>query len=276
MTQNQEFQAEVGQVIQAESVTQIHHDASRVLTTQERKELNDRVKQFEEEYGEPGWKTWRFLHRTIGIENIEAMRLDRRDSAHAILDLMIERAALQNSCSQQQNHDEDSAGQLAALLMQNSTLTAQLKESKGLRAHLERLLEATTKQEKELQSRVDELRLEADEFRFEADKSEKLIARAVQQCRQLDGALLHAKKRGNRFLALFLLCGSAAALGVAAIYYLATRLHAAEAQLNICAFEGKAYALGSVIDGTPDRECIRTNDGRAIWKAVPEKPRRSK
>lgn len=94
MTQKQEFKAEVGQVVQAAVFTQQIQTQGRSLITAERNELNAKVKELDKEYQEPSWKTWRFLHKTIGIEGINAMRLEHLESAKAILDLMLERSSL--------------------------------------------------------------------------------------------------------------------------------------------------------------------------------------
>ena len=92
MTKKQDFNSEVGQVVQTTAFTQIASDHGRMLTTAERSELNKKVLRLEKDFDKPGWATWRFLHSTIGVENLKAMRIEHRDSAHTILDLMIELA----------------------------------------------------------------------------------------------------------------------------------------------------------------------------------------
>lgn len=130
-TQQQDFKAEVGQVIQAETVTQVVSDLGRALTYQERVELNKQVKQLEQDYGIPSWETWRFLHKTIGVQNVGDMRLGHRDSAHAIVELMLDLAEAKMRSGKGQTQNENTAGELARALSQNAELTAKQAESQA-------------------------------------------------------------------------------------------------------------------------------------------------
>lgn len=267
---SQVFEEKVsGQVVMGDVVNQIHHDGSRALTSQESKELNNKVKQLSENYGEQPWDTWRFLHRTIGVESVKEMRLDHRDSAHAILDLLIERAELQSHCNQQQNNDDDSSGDWTELIVKNSELAARLKESQTLQKRLERRLDEEVERAKELHS-------QSKSAEYAAERYETLFVNSDNLSRQLGSSLVHAQKRGRRLMALLVLFVLATIAGTATAFFQATKARAAEARLSTCTFGGKAYAVGSVIDTNPDKECIRTSDGRAVWKAVQEKPRRQR
>ena len=251
----QEFQAEVGQVIQAETVNQIHYDQGRVLTTQERVELNDKVKELEE-FGEPGWKTWRFLHRTIGTKNIDAMCLGHRDNAHAILDLLLECSALKRQLAQSSTRSEEGAASQATLLLQNSDLASKLKETqKGWRYSETRLAEA--------KAAIQELTSERDRVREDFRKAEHLLDGLSGKNRRLQFAEQLARKRGNRLIfaavASFLLMTAAIA---GAVY----QTRQASAAASECELNGKSYAVGSGMPGRLDRECARAEDGWAEWR----------
>lgn len=47
---------------------------------------------------------------------------------------------------------------------------------------------------------------------------------------------------------------------------------AVEARLSVCEYGGQPYALGSVItgEGTPDLQCVSSNDGRMAWLPGPQ------
>lgn len=136
MTKQQEFQETVGQVIQADNVTQILAGLGRPLTSRERKDLNDKVNRLGNEFGQPGGKTWRSLHDAIGVENIEGMRIEHLRCAHAILDLQLERAELMRD----RDKRSSSADELVAMTACNSDLIARLDEAQAARTHAERAL----------------------------------------------------------------------------------------------------------------------------------------
>ncbi|SIQ30459.1 hypothetical protein [Marinobacterium stanieri] len=75
---------------------QIHNAHGRLLTKDERKELNDRVQALFLQYEEPPWETWRTIHRVIGVEGAAELRLDHRDQVGFILDLLEERGDLKS------------------------------------------------------------------------------------------------------------------------------------------------------------------------------------
>ncbi|WP_336816893.1 hypothetical protein [Burkholderia gladioli] len=92
----QEFIGPVGDVA-GRDVVNNNFGHGRLLTKGERIDLNRRVQMLEMEFGVPGWRTWKFLHRTIGIDNIESMHLIHRDPADAILELLQEVSRLQRA-----------------------------------------------------------------------------------------------------------------------------------------------------------------------------------
>lgn len=95
---NQRFTGPVEQVAAGD----IHNypPTSRALTKGERAALNALVRQIEDSHGEPGWKTWRFLHRTMGVECVDAMRVEHRDAATELLTLRLRCASLEKSISE--------------------------------------------------------------------------------------------------------------------------------------------------------------------------------
>lgn len=91
--QRQDFQGAVSQAIQAETVNQIHiASQGKPLTWQERSDLNSKVSLLESQHGKSGKETWRFLHRTMGVNNIREMTSEHKESAHGLLDLLLDMA----------------------------------------------------------------------------------------------------------------------------------------------------------------------------------------
>lgn len=62
----------------------------RALTQNERIELNKLVGRLADDFGQEGWKTWQFLHQTIGVNKIGEMRLEHLKPAQVLLQLMLE------------------------------------------------------------------------------------------------------------------------------------------------------------------------------------------
>lgn len=90
----QSFGGSIGNVAGRDVVNQHIQGLGRHLTKEERNSLNSKVQELATKFDEPGWKTWKFLHRTIGVDNIENMRIEHRDPANAIVDLILENSYL--------------------------------------------------------------------------------------------------------------------------------------------------------------------------------------
>jgi len=73
---------------------QIQQMQGRLLTKDERKELNDRVQGISDQYGDQPWDIWKSIHRAIGIEGIDQLHIEHRDQVRFMLDLLEERARL--------------------------------------------------------------------------------------------------------------------------------------------------------------------------------------
>jgi len=82
--------------VAARDLYQIHNVPGRLLTKDERKELNSRVQTLAEKYGEPPWETWRLIHQAIGVEGVNQLHIEHRDQAHFILGLLEERCSLKH------------------------------------------------------------------------------------------------------------------------------------------------------------------------------------
>lgn len=95
---NQRFDGPVEQVA-AGDIHNYPPAPSRPLTKGERVALNALVRQIEAQGGEPGWQTWRFLHRVMGVEGVDAMRIEHRDAATELLNLRLRCSSLEQAVS---------------------------------------------------------------------------------------------------------------------------------------------------------------------------------
>lgn len=91
----QEFQGPVGDVAGRDVIKYNH--VSRLLTKDERRTLNNLVRQLTDDFGESGQQTWTSIHRILGIDNTEAMHLDHYKPTEAILQLLLENAGLRRT-----------------------------------------------------------------------------------------------------------------------------------------------------------------------------------
>lgn len=256
----QEFKEQVGQVVQAETVTQtvtqFINDGGRALTLHERRALNDRVKRLEGEFDENGATVWRTTHAALGIQNIEEMRLGHYDAAVAILDLMLERADLKRTLSLPKAMSEKDALFLAQLRQQSSDLEKRLKDEQRWRRHLEGRLAET-------ENAVRKIMSERDSAIENSERLEKVVQGMAGKNRQLQYSEQRARRRGNRMVlvttALLLTL-----FGVASgILYQPSQ---ADAAVSECELNGKIYAIGSAMPGRSDQECARSDRGRAEWR----------
>jgi hypothetical protein len=95
---NQRFDGPVEQVA-AGDIHNYPPVPSRPLTKGERVALNALVRQIEAQCGEPGWQTWRFLHRVMGVDGVDAMRIEHRDAATELLNLRLKCSSLERAIS---------------------------------------------------------------------------------------------------------------------------------------------------------------------------------
>lgn len=257
-----------GDVAGRDVVNQIITETGRPLTTQERGDLNAKVKILEKEYGEVGWKTWKYLHRTIGVNSVDEMLLSHRDAAHAILDLLLELGQAKKGSVRKE--ESNSAEQLADLVCKNSELNAKLKEAQRLRNSAE--LQARALSDAHAASRSVEAQLRAD-----MEALNKTAHGLIDRNRQEGLARNKAVRRSNRSLAaaVFLALTTGAASFYA--YGQAHQLKLAQAERSLCWLDGKAHSPGSVIDADPDQECVKPEGNQvARWEPVAAKKKPSR
>lgn len=120
----------------------IHTSSMRNLTLEERKVLHNKVKQIEQTSGEQGWVTWRFIHRAIGVESIEDLKLDQKEAVSILLDLLMERATLKK---QNQGAAAESAGATPQHLALTKSIEATLNAASSIEVKLEKLNSKFTK-----------------------------------------------------------------------------------------------------------------------------------
>ncbi len=263
MTQTQEFRADVGQVIQAATVNQIHQGHGRALTRQERITLNDQVRELEEKFGVSGRDTWLSLHRAIGVGSIDELCISQLGVARELLGLMRENAELKNSLGGANVRPEDAE---AVRSHAQALAKALKKERSGKKA-----LETELSEQSDLVRRITK---QCEAKKSEADRANQLWGAVNQQCRQMEvqSSDLYRRHRRLRAISAVLLVGTLG--GAAGTYSYWAQARTAAWSLTVCAFEGKGYAIGSIIGANPRRECARTGDGKMVWVPINGRPGR--
>ncbi|MGU7812055.1 hypothetical protein [Burkholderia sp. AW49-1] len=269
----QEFHGAVGDVA-GRDVVNHNYSQGRLLTKTERADLNKLVRQLEIEFGTPGWQTWKFLHRTIGVENIETMCLIHRDPAETILGLLLDRAKLLQASA---NHDPVAKSLIEQLEEKASTLadleTRFKKQAEAMRILRSELTKAEGKANKNFDS--------ASRLTNATEELQKKLETSQGRNRELSTSLEQTKQRlaaGRRNLAVLAVALVVAMTCGAIIWRKANTLTAALELLESkqCMYSGKPYAIGSVIDNAnaPDIECIADpKGGLPSWRRI-ESPRR--
>ncbi len=270
----QTLEGDVGQAIQADIVHNapvisngnivINHAHRRALTKDERRTLNNLVKQLDEEFGESGRQTWITIHRILGTDNIEVMHLEQFRPAEAILQLLIENATLRARLR------ADEVAVLQAKLNQSASALTTLTAQSGERATRVKKLEAAYSS---LEGKYHQQSGELTEALANARTAQERGNRPAPACRQCDAARA-AISRSRRAAILSCLLAVASVPAAAYFGYQTIRKGAAiqwaEARLQVCEYNGKSYGLGSIVDspGTADLECALAN-GASVpqWKA---------
>lgn len=264
----QEFRGPVGDVAGRDIINH-HHGNGRLLTREERRTLNNLVKQLEEEFGEPGRQTWKSIHNILGIDSIEVMHLEQFKPTEAMLQLLIENAQLRLASASADNEHalrfqlDQSASALTKLTERNSELVAQLKGVRQANADLEARF---NQQADELQNVTARLNRALGE--------PKRVVGACPQCKTSSALVAVTRKRLIfSVLAVVVLIFAAGFFGFKA-YASAGIARAAEARLQRCEFDGNTYTVGSIIDNkdAADLECVPGKDGSPPqWHAIDQK-----
>ncbi|WP_338882084.1 hypothetical protein [Aeromonas hydrophila] len=179
----------------------------RALTQNERIELNKLVGRLADDFGQEGWKTWQFLHQTIGVNKIGEMRLEHLKPAQVLLQLMIEAkesdSANAESAAWYQEHlssERKLQEQRGVVIQLRSTVAQWEKIGESLRQErdqlklaLERQLNVTNQQGRETQSLAAEVKRlqqrsarEAQEHRHADAENERAARRAAGLQQQID------------------------------------------------------------------------------------------
>jgi len=247
-----------GDVAGRDVVNQIITDNVRLLTRQERIEINNKVNYLADTFGEDARGTWRYLHKTMGVESVEEFRLDHRDALTAIVDLLIDRAKLTTELGRA----------LGAIPQDKHGLEAKLKESQRLRLWAEGQLKETAAALAQEKTRASRMQSEMEALTKKADG---LMDRNRQE---IDGHRKAVKRANRNLLMAMLFLGTTGASSWYA-HGQAQQLKDEAVAVSLCWSGGKAYSPGSVIDASPDQECVRSGDGKAAWSPVVAKKKPS-
>ncbi|XAG69146.1 hypothetical protein MRM75_21590 [bacterium 19CA06SA08-2] len=179
----------------------------RALTQNERIELNKLVGRLADDFGQEGWKTWQFLHQTIGVNKIGEMRLEHLKPAQVLLQLMLEakeaESANTESAAWYQEHlsSERKLQEQGRVLIQLRSTVAQWEklgqslrqERDQLKLALDRQLNVSNQQGREIQSLAAEVKRlqqrsarEAQEHRHAEAENDRAARRAAGLQQQID------------------------------------------------------------------------------------------
>lgn len=179
----------------------------RPLTRRERNALNKLVERLIKEFGQERWEPWKFLHETIGINEIGEMRLEHLKPAQALLQLMIEakeaESANAESAAWYQEHlsSERKLQEQGRVLVQLRSTVSQWEqlgqslrqERDQLKLALDRQLNVNNQQGREIQSLASEVKRlqqrsarEAQEHRHAEAESQRAAHRAAGLQQQID------------------------------------------------------------------------------------------
>lgn len=248
-----------GQLANGNINNHIHHDQGRPLTGKERVEINNKVKILHEKYGEHGGRTWTFLHKTIGVESVDAMCLGHRDAAHAIVDLLLERAELAHQLKQ-------TASALHQLTEKHTSFSDQLKFAQQAKYKLEQRLLQQERALSEAQNSVAYLR------------SQRTPSHCTQ-CASATDILGQTRKNLAVLIAITVVAIAVSVFFGYQRYSLAGQLQFAQQQLVRCEYGGSLFTVGSIIDNknATDLRCVSGKDGFAPqWQAISPKSPQTK
>ncbi|QOK96793.1 hypothetical protein HF909_10345 [Ralstonia pseudosolanacearum] len=279
----QEFSGPVGDVAGRDIINN-NYSHGRPLTKAERSELNKLVQQLENEYGELGWQTWKFLHRTIGVENIETMCLDHRSQAETILGLLLDRAKAEKAHAQLQQDYDQIAESLDIQDEDVKQLTVQVETLTRSNAAMQRLHQSATKttaRDKEVNELAEKL-YQANRSCSDMQRRYELSRASLEESQSRYAAAVgSAISFRKRWLWSWGAIGVLTCLMVTLSYQtykLRNTLRATEARLSVCEFEGKTYGVGSSVSGDAAAalKCVLGERGTPEWQAAGKPRNRAK
>lgn len=261
---NQEFQGPVeGGVAGRDVVNHNYQSESRLLTDAEVWPIKQKALRLIELTNKPDVEIWGQLKSILGC-GLRELRQDNEKPAHAILDLWLSLA---------QGQGEANAGQQAELLIQVSGLKARLSESLSAAAEFQRRLNKSSADLKAALAYKQEME---QQLRNALSQVELLrIAKPprplCQTCATASTSLARIRRK------LVVISGIAIIVTLATLFLgyqanAALDAAAAEARLQVCEHDGKAYRLGSVVDNSkaPDLRCVVDAPGQAAhWQEIP-------
>jgi hypothetical protein len=230
---------------------------SKLLTTQQRRDLNKLVRRLDVEYGESGAQTWTSIHRILDVNGIDTMLIEQYKPTEAILQLLIDRAQLRHK-----NKNQDDDGDLRAQLDQSASALTKLTERNGeMASNLKKYQQAYTILETRNQKQAAEIK----SLESQAGSLASQLQRAQEQAKRVPAAQASIST-GRKHLLMAL--GYAAVVSVGAVVLgvqgqsLHQRLQTTTARLTVCEFAGKFYSVGSVADikGSPGATCTMVKD----------------
>ncbi|ALS60686.1 hypothetical protein [Pandoraea norimbergensis] len=266
----QEFHGQVGEVAGRDIVNH-HHSKGRPLTKDERRSLNNYVKQLEDEYGESGKQTWTSIHRILGNDNIEEMSIEQIKPTEAILQLLLSNAQLKRQAASAGN-DPDLTVKLRLLADQLSSVIA---ERDKIKTQLVQYHQAYTSLEKRFKSQTRDLEASENKYSRLMDAADE-VSQINERNKAAVSALANVRHSVRRLRILALLAFAAAATGGYGTYAFREKALTAQSALNGCAFDGKPYSVGSIIDNpqAPDIQCVAMGSGRRPeWQQTSNNPK---
>lgn len=170
----------------------------RPLTRRERNALNELVERLIKEFGQERWEPWKFLHETIGINEIGEMRLEHLKPAQALLQLMIEakeaESANAESAAWYQEHlsSERKLQEQGRVLIQLRSTVSQWEqlgqslrqERDQLKLALDRQCNVTNQQGREIQSLTSEVKRLQQRCSHEGQEHRHAQAEVVRSARR--------------------------------------------------------------------------------------------
>lgn len=247
----QEFNAEVGHVVQAETYNHIHqNDLGPLLTPRERVELNNKIQALHNRFGEHGAKTWRWLHDLFRVKNSKEVRVGQLKLIETILDLKYE---------QLEHH--------AQLVPQNGDelrLSALTEELIGKNLDIE-----------QYQARQHELLAHNTQLAEQLRRAENGVNSLLNQATQDQQRAKRTRTTLALTITLLLASTASTAYFFTESQAIQAQLIAAEARLNHCEFNGQSYSLGAILkrDSPPHLQCIQ-DDNSVVWQPLKSTPKR--